>query len=697
MNKNILSVTLGLFIGAFAVSAQERPATVSPGLNNGKPAPSPTPKPSETYDQNLEMRQNADIPREKREEAYAKLLEGQRYFWILNRSRTRESVANAARMSKQAFQRSVELNPTLAEAYTGLAELELLVPPRDGEEAVRLANLAVKINPDSFGAHRILARIHTLQSRLNEGDLDPNYAQKAITEWKEITRLDPRSAEAWAFLSAFYERTGKSEERINALAGWLAAAAPVEVGFYRTVMGNQESLTPERAAVKLGAALVDAGRTGEAVEILSRVISDEPENIEVIELMNEALETADEKNATLALQAINQAIYGNPENAPLINLAAQIQLRFGKIDEGAKILRDAISKIEKTDRYSASNLQISLGDLYLEGERYNEAITAYQNSLRIRGIEKNELITDENRDFAIRVYDKMIRTLKSANRFGEAQTLIENSRPLFGNDDLFIERQQIDLLLENGKRQEALQAVRKARIGFPSDYSLLRLEASILTDLGKVDEGVRLIRPLIGKTSAIPSPMSDDFINYLYISGLYSQAKRGKEAIESANQAFNVAGDVERKQIAKLTLATAQQMSGDFAGAEKTLRDILAQSPGNPIALNNLGYFLLERNEKIKEALELIQRAVKIDPTNPSYLDSLGWAYFKVGNFPDAEKYLKNAARLDPTSATILDHLGDVYQKQGKTELAKSVWQKAVNLASDPDDIKRIKSKLNVK
>ncbi len=196
--------------------------------------------------------------------------------------------------------------------------------------------------------------------------------------------------------------------------------------------------------------------------------------------------------------------------------------------------------------------------------------------------------------------------------------------------------------------------------------------------------------------TAIPA-IYDDFTNYLFISNLYSQANRGKEAIESANQAFSAAKGEERRQIAKLTLATAQQMSGDYAAAEETLRQILRQTPDNPIALNNLGYFLIERDKNINEAFELIQKAVKIDPTNPSYLDSFGWAYFKLEKYPEAEKYLKEAAGIDTASSTINEHLGDVYQKQGKTELARNAWQKALNLASDIQDVNRLKAKLGIK
>ena len=197
-----------------------------------------------------------------------------------------------------------------------------------------------------------------------------------------------------------------------------------------------------------------------------------------------------------------------------------------------------------------------------------------------------------------------------------------------------------------------------------------------------------------GDTVVVTPSVYDEFSNLLFVSQLYSQANRGNEAISEANEAFAAAKGEERKQIAKLTLATAQQMSGDYASAESTLREILKQTPRNPIALNNLGYFLLERDVRFDEALELIQKAVKIDPTNPSYLDSLGWANYKLGNLAEAEKHLRSAIKLDSGSETIHEHLGDVYLRLGKPADARQFWQRALTLASDPGDIARLKGKL---
>ncbi len=699
MKKFIFAVSLLALSGAFLlpVSAQEGALP--------QPSASPLIRLSDLYAQNLQ-KQTTDVSRERREQAYAKLLEGQRFLWSRQRARSQSNVKTLVENARKSVQTAIELDPKLSEAYTLLSELSLLAPPYDADEAIKLALIGIGLNKNNFGAHRILARLYTLKSGIakDEGNLgNPNqnnplnaeFTNKAILEWKELTRLDSRYSEAWAFLAAFYEAQGKKQDRIEALNNWIASATPIETGFYRNVFGSQENLAPENATLKLGAALVEDSRNKEAVEILSRAIADDPENAEAVDLLREALQSAEPETASIAVEALKQAVYANPENIALIKLLSDIQFRAGRFDDGAKTLRDNISRLSEKDKNAAANLQISLADSYAGNEKYDEAVTNYKNALRIRNISLNQLITDDDRDFAITLYDKMIHAYKSAGKVNEAKALIEESRGVFGKSDLFADRQLIELYRESGKNNEALKVVQAMRVKNPAEYSLMRIEASLLTELGRVDEGVAIIQSLIGKTTTVPSVMTDDFINYLYISSLYSQGKRGKLAIETANKAYSLAQDDERKQIAKLTLATAQQMSGDYVSAEKTLREILKQTPRNPIALNNLGYFLVERNEKLPEALELIKQAVKIDPTNPSYLDSLGWAYFQLGKFTEAETSLREAARYDTGSATIHEHLGDTYQKLNKKDLAKKAWQKALMLTSDAEEIARLKTKLS--
>lgn len=684
-------LVLGLAILG-ALSGQHFSAQTLPA---GIPKPTPTPvsaMPATVIPSPQTL--NQTVPREKREQAYAKLLEGQRYLWGMSRVRSQSGAQTGLRLAKQALQKAVELDPTLSEGYTALAEISLSTPPGNIEEAILLANISSKLNPDNFGAHRILARVYTIKSRLGSEALEPASAQKAVTEWKEITRLDPRNAEAWAFLSEFYAKTNRNQERIDALRKWGSAAAALDNRFYRTILGAQENLAPENAAVKLGEALIQNNEYTEAVEILSRTIADSPENLEAIDLLRQAIQNGDGKSSNATLESLQQAVFANPTNPVLVALLADVQARSGKTDDAVKTIKSSIAA-SSTDKTSIANLQVALGDIYVQANRSNEAISAYEDSLKTFGISSAALTTEDEREFATKVFEKMINAYKSAGRVNEARAVIERARVVLGNSELFSDKQLVNLFRETGKKNEALQAVRNLRKDSSGDYSLMRLEASILTDLGKVDEGVALIKTLISsKEELMPSPYYDDFTNYVFISGLYTQAKRPQDAILNAQKARTVAQTEERKQIADLLLATARHQSGDFKSAETILRGILKRQPSNPIALNNLGYFLLERDERLDEAHDLIQQAVRIDPTNPSYLDSLGWANYKLGKLDDSEKYLKEALRHNPSSSNAYEHLGDVYEKQGKMEMAKTVWQKALSVTADENSVSRIKVKM---
>ena len=126
-------------------------------------------------------------------------------------------------------------------------------------------------------------------------------------------------------------------------------------------------------------------------------------------------------------------------------------------------------------------------------------------------------------------------------------------------------------------------------------------------------------------------PLYDDFSNHLFISNLYTKANRAKEAIAAAQDAYGVALGTERKQIVKLTLATAQQTGGDYKGAEATLRELLKQTPGNPYRRLIISDIFLLSATTAFPALDLIQQAVKVD-LKSSDLDSLGLGDSKAGN-----------------------------------------------------------------
>jgi tetratricopeptide (TPR) repeat protein len=548
------------------------------------PLPAPTPRSTPPDEASFTRRvpnPPAVLPvltREQRQISYAKLLEAQRYMWrIKNRRSSRNALGQTAKPAFDALHRAIEVNPGFAEAYTAMSELAFMAT-NDLAEAERLAKFAIRFNPDNLGAYQILSQIYTLRSGLREDNLNREEADKAVAVWRGIVRLDPRNAEAWAFLSEFYERSNENEKAIEALTNWSGAATPADGGtLYRYLTGGDVS--PEAATVRLGRAFLRAGRASEAVAILSRAVTDEPDNEDAVLALQDAIQTATDNDAGAAVEALKQAVFAAPGSASLVEMLANAQIRAGKIENAAKTIKEARAK-------------------------------------------------------------------------------------------------------------------------FPESDSLLRLEANVLTQLGRVDEAVSLLRSkIVNKTRQISVPQSlvPDFLAHLTISDLYVQAGRGADAVGAARQALDLAQNDDMTKIAMLTLASAQNAAGNFRDAEMSLREVLKKEPENPTALNNLGYFLVERGERLPEALNLIKRAVATEPGNSSFLDSLGWAYFRLNQLDEAEKHLSEAARRNPNSAAVQEHLGDVYEKQGKIEQAKTAWRKALTLLKQPIEIARVRAKVGDK
>ena len=134
-------------------------------------------------------------------------------------------------------------------------------------------------------------------------------------------------------------------------------------------------------------------------------------------------------------------------------------------------------------------------------------------------------------------------------------------------------------------------------------------------------------------------------------------------------------------------LAQVLEAKGDMAGAEASLRELLARDPHDATALNFLGYMFAERGARLTEAVDLVQRALKIEPDNPAFLDSLGWAYFRQGRLDLADRPLTDAAAKLPNNSVVQDHLGDLRFRQGRYADAAAAWERS--LAGDGEEIDR--------
>ena len=136
--------------------------------------------------------------------------------------------------------------------------------------------------------------------------------------------------------------------------------------------------------------------------------------------------------------------------------------------------------------------------------------------------------------------------------------------------------------------------------------------------------------------------------------------------------------------------------AGDNDKAEEYLRKVLKIRP-NRFTQNHLGYILLLQNKKLDEAFELIVSAYNPATDDGTVTDSVGWAFYKTGNYEKAVEYLEKASNLAPSEAVIYDHLGDAYWQVGRKREARFQWNHALNLKDDSGEFDRVQTEEKIK
>jgi tetratricopeptide (TPR) repeat protein len=131
-----------------------------------------------------------------------------------------------------------------------------------------------------------------------------------------------------------------------------------------------------------------------------------------------------------------------------------------------------------------------------------------------------------------------------------------------------------------------------------------------------------------------------------------------------------------------------------FADAESAFRQVLSKDPEHAPALNYLGYMLAERGERLDESVDFLKKALEIEPDNGSYLDSLGWAYYKADKLDLAVTNLERAAEQLQTNSVIQDHYGDVLFKLSRFDDAIAAWNRAIVGDGDSVDKASIDKKI---
>ena len=223
----------------------------------------------------------------------------------------------------------------------------------------------------------------------------------------------------------------------------------------------------------------------------------------------------------------------------------------------------------------------------------------------------------------------------------------------------------------------AIEVAKSALAENPGDLRLLRFEAQALRHNGKADEGISLLEKAV-------KAHADDPSAYVTLAQIYSEAERGAQAVKVLQDAQSRFPD---NALIAFELGAVFDKQKRFADAEQAFRKLLDRDPDNAPALNYLGYMLADRGVRLDESVGYLKKALQLEPENGSYLDSLGWAYFKKADLALAEQNLRQAADQLRTNSVIQDHYGEVLFKLGRYDDAIAAWTRA--LAGDGAEIDR--------
>ena len=138
------------------------------------------------------------------------------------------------------------------------------------------------------------------------------------------------------------------------------------------------------------------------------------------------------------------------------------------------------------------------------------------------------------------------------------------------------------------------------------------------------------------------------------------------------------------------------QESGRWPDAERDLRAAMTLHPDEPELLNFLGYSWIDRGEHLAEALGMVKKAVDLNPRSGAIVDSLGWAYFRLGDYTSAVRHLETAVGLEPADPDVNDHLGDAYWRVGRETEARFQWRRVLTLAPSAKLKAAVEAKLKI-
>ncbi|MFN4111147.1 MAG: tetratricopeptide repeat protein [Ignavibacteria bacterium] len=425
-----------------------------------------------------------------------------------------------------------------------------------------------------------------------------------------------------------------------------------------------------------------------------KIISIQPDNRNALEsLLNYYYEKRDYVKSE---ELLKDLIFNEPYELELRLRLVGLYREWGK-EDSAKVLLNEINERFPDDVIS----KLYLIEISIDEKKYSEAITLVRNVIELSKDNQTDKISVYDYITSQSIKDSVLR--KNVNEFlierlSENDTLaltyffiinlIEEpndqidklfSKIELNDTNLDILKKFSSQLYVDGKYQQSIFLLKKIYTHFENDFNVNVTFGQAYLILEDFSNAVYYL-----KKSAELSFNNPELWNA--ISYALGKLKKYDEAIEYSEKALSI--DNKNKN-SLINLGLILDDAGYFDKCDSLYEEALKIYPDDPTLLNNYAYSLAKRKVNLDKALAMSKKSLEKDSLVDSYLDTLGWIYYQMGKFEEAEYYIKLAIDQGSPSSEILEHMGDVYIKMSKTEEAKEYYRMALKLNPENQDLKQ--------
>ena len=475
------------------------------------------------------------------------------------------------------------------------------------------------------------------QMLMNQGDFP-----MAIIEFQEALDLDPDVGTIYTAIAECYWNIGKPELSMKNLKIALSKDAKDEEAL--KMMADQ---------------FIAQKKFNEAIEPFKRLREIDPTETRYIIALAELKKINRDYFGSMNLYL--EAFKIEPSRLELLESAGRYALQLENKDKAKSIFKELSMKNPEQSSY----LNI-FSELAVQSKDYDKAILHIEELNQVHGYSND-------------------REAKLGVLFFESGKIKKGKKILQGLlDQGKLEPQYIfslfEMYLDTNQNKAAGIIGDKMITDFPEDWRGYYSRALVYMNESNFESAISILDP-VSKTFS-------NIFSIQYMLGLnYSRLKKNDAALEFYNQALSI----QPQSISLLhSLAILYDEIGEWIKSDKIYNQLIQADSSDAQALNNYAYSLVERNEKLSLALAYAKRAIYLEPKNPSYLDTIGWVYFKLDDLKKAKKYIQQSIEIQGDNAVVLEHLGDILMKSNDLINASSYYKKAYEI--DKENL-RLKNK----